>query len=180
MKATVGGKDLDSFKPDQAGPYRILVGSKVEVSGVPAGWSAKAKSTSTGVIITVSDPDGKDVIAYTFVEASSPGTPGVPSTPGKDDNGNGSSTPSTPGKSDDNGNGSGTVTPATPSGDTTDTGQDAAKTVDVPNTNANVSASQDSDANLAKTGVGAESVLAVMAAAALAGSVMGVRRRITD
>ena len=180
VRATVGGKDLDSFKPDQAGPYRILVGSKVEVSGVPAGWSAKAKSTSTGVIITVSDPDGKDVIAYTFVEASSPGTPGVPSTPGKDDNGNGSSTPSTPGKSDDNGNGSGTVTPATPSGDTTDTGQDAAKTVDVPNTNANVSASQDSDANLAKTGVGAESVLAVMAAAALAGSVMGVRRRITD
>ena len=74
------------------------------------------------------------------------------------------------------------MTPSTPSGDTANAGQDATKTVDVPNTNANAAASESqvSGANLAKTGVGAESVLAVMAAAALAGSVMGVRRRIAD
>ena len=48
------------------------------------------------------------------------------------------------------------------------------KTVDVP------TAAQSSDTNLAETGVGAESLLAVMAAVAVAGGVMGVRRRIAD
>ena len=291
VKATVDGKTLDAFRPDQSGPYRIASGAKVELSGVPAGWTAKAKSNTAGVIITVSDPDGKDVIGYTFAETS---TPSAPSDPGKTDetvplagftdeekayltgvfkvldagvqddtanifdasktlylnvkgaagqlirtSGNIPSedalfsytgvngktqtghkttwykdgvetnaddhdtevltftgtesgktvsytfttldhdpfktTPSDPGKTDDADNGSAAPsTPSAPSGDDAAAGQDSTKTVDVP------TAAQSSDTNLAETGVGAESLLAVMAAVAVAGGVMGVRRRIAD
>lgn len=288
VKATVDGKNLDSFKPDQAGPFQIGSGTKVELSDVPAGWSAKAKTMDTGVIITVSDPDGKDVIGYTFAYSATPSDPGktdesdplagftdeekaylsnvfkvmdagvaddtanifdasktlytnVKGADGKLINVKGNipaedalfsytgvngqtqtghktewykdgaavtsgdahdtevltftgtksgktvsytfttldhdpfkTTPSTPdGKDDNNGAATDPTTPSeNPSGDS----QNTDKTVDVPT----AAADQTTGQNLANTGVGAESLLAVMAAAALAGGVMGVRRRLAD
>ena len=83
VTATVDGNPVEGFQPTDDGEYRIGEGQKVELSGVPEGWTVNRQETASGMTFTLSD--GSRTVVYTFVTEKAGDEMETPDTPGKDD-----------------------------------------------------------------------------------------------
>ena len=78
MTATVDGKPVEGFDPAKDGEYRIDEGAKVELNGVPEGWTVIRQETEDGYMFTLTN--GERTVAYTFAatQGQETDTPGEP------------------------------------------------------------------------------------------------------
>ena len=78
VTATVDGKPVEGFDPAKDGEYRIDEGAKVELNGVPEGWTVIRQETEDGYMFTLTN--GERTIAYTFAatQGQETDTPGEP------------------------------------------------------------------------------------------------------
>ena len=78
VTATVDGKPVEGFDPAKDGEYRIDEGAKVELNGVPEGWTVIRQETEDGYMFTLTN--GERTVAYTFAatQGQETDTPGEP------------------------------------------------------------------------------------------------------
>lgn len=78
VTATVDGKPVEGFDPAKDGEYRIDEGAKVELNGVPGGWTVIRQETEDGYMFTLTN--GERTVAYTFAatQGQETDTPGEP------------------------------------------------------------------------------------------------------
>lgn len=90
VTATVDGQPVGGFDPAKDGEYRINEGAKVELTGIPEGWTLIRQDTENGYVFTLTN--GERTIVYTFTSAQEqePDTPADPDdeTPADTDPGN--------------------------------------------------------------------------------------------
>ena len=89
---------MEGFDPTGDGEYRIGEGAKVELTGVPEGWTVIRQETDNGFTFTLTN--GARTVVYTFTTA----TQEEPDTPDKPDE----ETPATPDPGDNGTDGDGT------------------------------------------------------------------------
>ena len=98
VASTVDGTPVEGFDPTGDGEYRIGEGAKVELTGVPEGWTVIRQETDNGFTFTLTN--GARTVVYTFTTA----TQEEPDTPDKPDE----ETPVTPAPGDNGTDGDGT------------------------------------------------------------------------
>ena len=98
VTVTVDGTPVEGFDPTGDGEYRIGEGAKVELTGVPEGWTVIRQETDNGFTFTLTN--GARTVVYTFTTA----TQEEPDTPDKPDE----ETPATPDPGDNGTDGDGT------------------------------------------------------------------------
>ena len=98
VTVTVDGTPVEGFDPTGDGEYRIGEGAKVELTGVPEGWTVIRQETDNGFTFTLTN--GARTVVYTFTTA----TQEEPDTPDKPDE----ETPVTPAPGDNGTDGDGT------------------------------------------------------------------------
>ena len=78
VTATVDGTPVEDFDPTGDGEYRIDEGAKVELTGVPEGWTVIRQETANGFTFTLTN--GARTVVYTFATATQeePDTPDEP------------------------------------------------------------------------------------------------------
>ena len=88
VTATVDGQPVGGFDPAKDGEYRINEGAKVELTGIPEGWTLIRQDTENGYVFTLTN--GERTVVYTFTTEQEPDAPADPDddTPADTDPGN--------------------------------------------------------------------------------------------
>lgn len=87
VTVTVDGTPVEGFDPTGDGEYRIGEGAKVELTGVPEGWTVIRQETDNGFTFTLTN--GARTVVYTFTTTEKPDEPDeeTPATTDPDDTG---------------------------------------------------------------------------------------------